>query len=438
MARDLLACLSSFLTGLTSHHDHHLSFLPKRAASVPSATITMNGQSSQSTSSRQDWVLDRAQLEVAARISLANASSTTDITRRREDAMRAALAAKLPVSSDLLQAEMDAMEALSRSVAESMTAEETPLPRARRPASPLPEDAQPAAKRQRPAPAASKSAAERFLEASELATLAFKHLVYDRIDLTSLSKVSKRCRSSALPLLVECLNIPFTKADTFSALFHSNPGLVAHVKFLRLWDDVAEETSRRRRSDPAHKLGDAGWAKLGKLLAHFESASLTSGVMVELSVGQVQLFDVRTQFLKAPRLLGRLVSLRIVDDVFPATTNRFDNTDLYDSTFPRFSAQLAQSLTLLLHECLDRQDGSGVPLRIFAMTVPGRFELSTKFPELGPRLSEKLASSLTHLKLGCLAATSYSVICSFVNGPSSNRSTSVSPTQNTCTRFSAI
>ncbi|KAL9933316.1 hypothetical protein V8E36_008034, partial [Tilletia maclaganii] len=303
-----------------------------------STPIAMNSENAQAMSA-QDWLLDDDQLQVAARISLTNASSTTDVKKRRQDAILAAR-------------HFDAKH-----------------------------------------PTADKSAAERFLDVSELVTLVFRHLVYDRIDLTTLSKVSKRCRSIALPLLVECLNIPFTKSGTFSALFDSNPGLIAHVKFLRLWDDVAEATKRTGQSDPAHKLVDADWAKLGKLLAQFEAAGLPTLPLLELSLGQAKLCDVYAQLLKAPRLLGRLASLQIIDDVDPAP-------DLADSS--EFEAGLTESMTLLLSGSCNQQHGAGTPYRKLAILGPRpRHDDYTRssLPVLRPQLLEKLSSDLTHLEL---------------------------------------
>ncbi|KAL9933317.1 hypothetical protein V8E36_008035 [Tilletia maclaganii] len=375
----------------------------------------MISKSSQSTSLPQDWMLDREQLQLAARISLANA----DVDNRREDAIRAArqLLPKVPVPSDLLQAEMEAIQAVARSLAEKKTfiGESSA---SRRSTSPPHEDTQPAAKRQCRASTGSdgpdtsdkdhseqsavdQSAAESFFDVSELVALVFKHLVYDRIDLVSLSRVSKRCRSIALPLLVECLNIPFTKADKFSVFFKSNPGLRSHVKFLRLWDDVAEATSRRKRSDPAHELSIADWDKLGKLLALFDFLDVQVQPVLALSVGQVQLFKLRTPFQMSPWLLGRLVSLEILDDVFPSTT-RIDDAELYEEELADFltlNAELAESLTLLIHGCFDHQCGPGDRLRKLALAAPDRFGIDINLPELGPRLLDSLKNNLTHLKL---------------------------------------
>ncbi|KAL9933328.1 hypothetical protein V8E36_008046 [Tilletia maclaganii] len=379
----------------------------------------MNSENAQAMSA-QDWLLDDDQLQVAARISLTNASSTTDVKKRRQDAILAArhFDAKLPSHSALLQAEMDALRTLERSLSEAKTIADAPS--SHRAASLPDEDVQPAMERQRQRPAqmaphgsvpadkdsgkhhtADMSAAERFFEVSELVALVFKHLVYDRIDLVSLSRVSKRCRSIALPLLVECLNIPFTKADKFSVFFKSNPGLRSHVKFLRLWDDVAEATSRRKRSDPAHELSIADWDKLGKLLALFDFLDVQVQPVLALSVGQVQLFKLRTPFQMSPWLLGRLVSLEILDDVFPSTT-RIDDAELYDAELAAFStlnAGLAESLTLLLHEYFHHQCEPGVALRKFALAVPDRSRIDVNLPEFGLHLAEWLEDNLTHLKL---------------------------------------
>ncbi|KAL9936374.1 hypothetical protein V8E36_004442 [Tilletia maclaganii] len=358
----------------------------------------------------QHWSLDEAQILLAAQISLDNASSTTDVVKRRQEALIATrrLHTKSSHQSDLLKAEMNAIQGMMGSSAKTAVDSDGSL---RRPASPLPAETQPATKRSRPTPAASHgpspieaesgqhsavitSAADRFFGVVELVSKVFQHLVYERIDLVSLSKVSKSCRSIALPMLVESLNIAFSKAKTFSDLFSSNPGLIAHVKYLRLWDDVASATSRRRLNDPARQLTDTDWASLGGLLLQFEAPELPSAPILELSVGQLQLLDFYASFVKAP----------LQDDVYPSTT-RDNDAKLYHeeaAAFSRFGVQLTERLTLLLHACLSQQDESDTKLRKFALVSTRRWvddDSQSVLPTFGSHLIQKLASCLTHLEL---------------------------------------
>ncbi|KAL9931852.1 hypothetical protein V8E36_009402 [Tilletia maclaganii] len=379
----------------------------------------MSSSNAQPTSAQQ-WSLDEAQLRLAAQISLSNATSTADVVSRRQEAIIAArkLDPEPYHQSDLLQAEMNAIRGMLEVSAKTAVGTDGP---SRRPASPLPAHTQPASKRSRHTPAAPhgpspideeaeqhsaliESAVERFFGVTELVSQVFQHLVYERIDLVSLSKVSKQCRSIALPMLVESLNIAFSKAKTFSGLFSSNPGLITHVKYLRLWDDVASATSRRRLNDPALQLTENDWASLGGLLLQFEAPELPSAPILELSVGQLQLLNVYALFVEAPRLLGRLISLQVQNDVYPSTT-RDDNAKLYDeeqATFSRFGVQLTELLTLLLHDCFHQQDKSDAKLRKLGLASSRRWDdddFQSMLPTFGSYLMRKLTSCLTQLEL---------------------------------------
>ncbi|KAL9936432.1 hypothetical protein V8E36_004500 [Tilletia maclaganii] len=373
-------------------------------------------------SSARGWTLDDVQVQVAARISLANASSTTDARARREQAILAAHNgdAKLPTQPGLLHAEVDAIRAVLQDQAEHATiAGRTSM---RRAAPSLSEDAQPAAKRPRPGPEASHraeaidmetnassagsgSAVERFFGVAELISLVCEHLAYDCIDLSSLSKVSKRCRSIALPVLVTSLNIPISEAKTSSDLFDSNPGLVAHVKYLRLWDDVATDDIEH----PDYidiRLDEGDWAQFGRLLAHFNVPTPSSQPtpLVNLVAGQTHLFEIYTQFLNAPHLLGRVVSLQLIDDARTSTLHD-DNPEEYRKEAAALSdlgSQITESLTLLLHACFKEQAGTAVTLHNFALEGFPRWsdeEMEPTLPAIGPYLQQKLASSLKQLSL---------------------------------------
>ncbi|KAL9931613.1 hypothetical protein V8E36_009610 [Tilletia maclaganii] len=368
----------------------------------------------------QDWPVNHAQVLLAAQISLANASSTTDTVKRQQEAIIAARKLDPDPShhSDLLQAEMHAIRGMIEPSAKTAAGTDGA---SRRAASPLPADTQPAPKRSRQTPAPShgpgpieaesgqhsaliESVVRRLFGVPELVSEVFQHLVYERIDLVSLSKVSKSCRSIALPMLVESLSIAFSKAETFSHLFSSNPGRIAHVRYLRLWDDVAYTVTLRRRSDPTRQHFDADWAKLGNLIAQFDAPGVAEPPVLELLTGQIQLLDLRNQFLKAPRLLGRLTSLQVVDDFLPSAFEDDDGGQFTKelAAMSTFHLQFTESLTLLLHDCFNQQDVTGATLRKFALEAArgGIFkDRACALPHLGPRMIHELARGLTHLRL---------------------------------------
>ncbi|KAL9931608.1 hypothetical protein V8E36_009605 [Tilletia maclaganii] len=374
----------------------------------------MDSKNPQATPS-PDRMLGDAQLHAATLLSLPNAGSAPDVTRRGEEAVLTARTGD--ATTEPLQAEMQALLAVEGSLSDKNMADTRSS--SRRAALPLCPASQPSSKRLQPAPEASdcalpdtveprclvqstESAVERFLGVPELVSQVFEHLIYDRIDLLSLCQVSKQCLSIALPMLMESLSIPFTDAETYSNLFNSHPGLIAQIKFLRLWDDVAEAKSDWA---PVSTIDELGWTKLGDLLALFEDASVTSIPTLSLSIGQLQLFEVRTQFLRAPRLLARLVSLRIVDDVHrdPETSNVVvDNSRQKAASF-RHSERMNEDLTDLLRDYFDRQAGTAYSLQRFAFhaaRVASRGHgVSAAFPVFGPRLRQKLANTVRQLDL---------------------------------------
>ncbi|KAE8228233.1 hypothetical protein CF326_g6842, partial [Tilletia indica] len=76
-----------------------------------------------------------------------------------------------------------------------------------------------------------QSAVLRFFHTPELLNIALGHLAFEKVDLITLSQVSKRLRANVLPLLVESLNVPLTKAGQLLEYLEANPGLAGHIKY---------------------------------------------------------------------------------------------------------------------------------------------------------------------------------------------------------------
>ncbi|KAK0552116.1 hypothetical protein OC846_001787 [Tilletia horrida] len=82
-------------------------------------------------------------------------------------------------------------------------------------------------------------ASERVWNTPELVLLILQHLVRERLDVISVSLVSKALRSLALSLLVRALDIPLSRLDSYQALFDNHRHLGQHVRFVRIYDDQA-------------------------------------------------------------------------------------------------------------------------------------------------------------------------------------------------------
>ncbi|KAL9936406.1 hypothetical protein V8E36_004474 [Tilletia maclaganii] len=279
--------------------------------------MSSSSPDSRATPAQKEWLLDDVQLQVAARISLANVTSTTDGRKRREEAI---LAARTGLAK---------------------TTQVGPSPD-----EPIPIDTSAVEHS-----ATDKSASQLVFSVAELISFVCEHLA---------------------PMIGS-----ISKARSFSDLFDSNPGLIANE------DD---------------------WATTSKLFAQFETQWPSNQPLLELLIGQVQLVDIRNQFRNAPRLLGRLTSLWLIDDVYPSVTAS-DGAAEYNrqlSALEIHNVHLTESLTLFLHDCFDQQDMTGALLHKFAFHA---FQASNDdrpeptFPQFGQQLLQKLARSVTHLVL---------------------------------------
>ncbi|KAK0546551.1 hypothetical protein OC861_002334 [Tilletia horrida] len=88
-------------------------------------------------------------------------------------------------------------------------------------------------------------AARRFFNTPELVHLVLDYLSIDRIDLLTLSLVSKTLRAQALQVWVKQLDLPFETVPRRLQFFKANEALLEHIRYLRLrhlhhdWDECA-------------------------------------------------------------------------------------------------------------------------------------------------------------------------------------------------------
>ncbi|KAK0527111.1 hypothetical protein OC835_003429 [Tilletia horrida] len=225
------------------------------------------------------------------------------------------------------------------------------------------------------------SAAERFFQVAELAALLASRLEYDRIDLIVLSQVSKRVRACVLPVLNRSVNVCVTKAGSLVNYLANNPGLIEHVKYLRVWDDVAHyhanfsdpqlhESQLRCPKAPKHT--QYGWQKFDVLLQRFERHS-TIPPLLELSVGQFDLAQLKIKLESFPRVVAALASLDIVSDYSGARKDALDN-GMEPRIFMSHAQLLAEDMTTLFNLICDSQDQAGShtfrKLSLFALPPP--------------------------------------------------------------------
>ncbi|KAK0544839.1 hypothetical protein OC846_004227 [Tilletia horrida] len=148
------------------------------------------------------------------------------------------------------------------------------------------------------------SAVQRFLQIPELVRLVLDHLSRDRIDLLSLSLVSKNLRLQALRIWVRKLYIPLPAADDRLNFFKANPSLLNHVRYFKLGnlDADLDPTAFKAMTDAP------SWDKLNELLELLAQSSKSAD---ELPV--VDLTILPLDPLRLPNTLAqRVVALRIL------------------------------------------------------------------------------------------------------------------------------
>ncbi|KAK0547687.1 hypothetical protein OC846_003943 [Tilletia horrida] len=161
---------------------------------------------------------------------------------------------------------------------------------------------------------ASRTSAPRFWSVPELVNHLLKYLDEDRVDLLTLSQVSKVLRAQALRAWVRYLDVPVAVADKRVKLFSNNPSLLAEIHFLRLCSDVYQ---RRDEPKPSNHVSSWDWTRLNHLLDMFEQHSASGGILplVDLTIRP-------TDPLLLPECLSQqVVALHIIEDETSAFTS---------------------------------------------------------------------------------------------------------------------
>ncbi|CAD6932403.1 unnamed protein product [Tilletia controversa] len=253
-----------------------------------------------------------------------------------------------------------------------------------------------------------QTAAQRFFQIAELLAIVNYHLVYDKIDLIELSRVSKFVRAVVLPLLVENLNVRLTTIRGAQNFLEANPGLVQHVRHLRIWDDVAHYFARYFLEGAAEKYRAAhpaivqdDYDHFGSFLALFEDDTVKQPPLLEISFGQLRLSELYDQLKRVPRMTVQLDSLQIVDDYDPWSSSGFPPSfEARTIPPPNHGIRMSEGLSLLLNLVFDRKQGAAgsISLRHFELHSFYWITKST-LPLLGPRLLQRMAKSIRSLHL---------------------------------------
>ncbi|CAD6983186.1 unnamed protein product [Tilletia controversa] len=207
----------------------------------------------------------------------------------------------------------------------------------------------------------SVSATHRFLQTPELFCFLLDHLDFDKLDMVTLSTVSKRMRINVLPRLMRSINLPLDRAFDLQEVLRAYPGLVDHIRFVRVWDPVANQYARNSSVEKVYRNRDAPhvhrdtWNRFGDLLLMVQQRQVMQMPFLDLSIGQINK-SLYNQLKRAPQLLERLSALRVVGD-FDAS--RYPGVADAQAAFHNHGEAMSEELSDILHLTLDTQDSVG-------------------------------------------------------------------------------
>ncbi|KAE8213370.1 hypothetical protein CF327_g3106 [Tilletia walkeri] len=174
------------------------------------------------------------------------------------------------------------------------------------------------------------SAVHRFLAYPELVEHTLSYLSRERVDLLSLSVVSKAFRVYALRVWPNYLDIPTSAAAEKLQFYKANPQLLSQVRFLRIRNDVLElepEQSSLPSSIPVHN-----WAAITSILTLVDKAQVSTrkAPAIDLTLGTTDIRSLVNAFHNCSRLKQNVVALRIIAVLAPKITTDMDTADCED------------------------------------------------------------------------------------------------------------
>ncbi|KAK0532341.1 hypothetical protein OC835_003362 [Tilletia horrida] len=259
-----------------------------------------------------------------------------------------------------------------------------------------------------PASGSNVSAMQQFFQRPALVAKVFLHLEFDQADLLTLARVSKSLRAAVMPRIVQKLNIPLRKARRVHLFLTANPTLIQHVQYLRIWDDIAHhygcynpETAPAFRNQIAPRSHRDTWKHLGDLLVLIQTSRQGPPPFLDLSFGQVDLFNLYTQLKRAPKMLQKVTALRFVDDSSPKRYP-YLTVEEVEASFNTHGDKMSEELSDIVHLVCDAQDDArSDALHVFEF-VAFRLESNKRGPVLPafrPRLLKRLASRIRSIVL---------------------------------------
>ncbi|KAE8255628.1 hypothetical protein A4X13_0g2967 [Tilletia indica] len=155
-------------------------------------------------------------------------------------------------------------------------------------------------------------AVHRFLAFPELVEHMLSYLSRERVDLLSLSAVSKAFRVYALRVWAKYLDIPTSAAVKRLQFYKANPQVLSQVRFLRIRNDGVELEPEQSSLPPFIPVPN--WAAITSLLVLLHRAQMANHRMpaIDLTLAQTDIKPLINAFHRCQRLKQNVVALRII------------------------------------------------------------------------------------------------------------------------------
>ncbi|KAK0524310.1 hypothetical protein OC842_005872 [Tilletia horrida] len=242
-----------------------------------------------------------------------------------------------------------------------------------------------------------RTAAERVLAISELLREIGGYLMRDRIDLLALGAVNKACRKHVLPLWVRHLDVPLSVADKRAALFGSNPQLLRHVKYLRLWDDIAQYRGYEKGSERDFPVRHLSMSKAIICILGGQTYEVDKAPRIDLAIRLCDVEGLRAMFSLFPHLMKHIVTLRI----FPSKRDGVGD----ESESQPLLVELSRFVNDIQAAARTHQT-SGILAFAYGFEFPAENLLDEQVPLTVPswyRISKALSPTVRSLSLGICA-----------------------------------
>ncbi|KAE8229237.1 hypothetical protein CF326_g5795 [Tilletia indica] len=176
-------------------------------------------------------------------------------------------------------------------------------------------------------------AVHRFLAYPELVEHTLSYLSRERVDLLSLSAVSKAFRAYALRVWARYLDIPASVAVERLQFFKANPQLLSQVRFLRIRNDAVELEPYFRSLSPSIPVPT--WAAITSILTLVDcvdkaQTSTRTAPAIDLSLGTTDIRSLVDAFHSCSSLKQNVVALRIIAVRAPNITTDMDTCEAVD------------------------------------------------------------------------------------------------------------